>query len=238
HRPNSIRNEIFARSEFGRAFSINNLARHANIWKLLPIRCATQHQSATAHVAATDEISRESQLLPKTRQQNIDIFSCGNAAWKDDLASGWQLSCQTSRVPLKRCSITRIVLMNVDRGEFTQVIEINSCCCIDKSARRPNDKHTWGSPRRARKCSCVSNFTAKVKAAQKSEHLGDRRALFVAQFSREFEFRPIAQNHPCSFTTRVSRREKKNCDPILHFITISRFTSWGDLNVLLVHQVH
>ena len=95
-----MRQETSARSEFGRALSIKNRARHANIWKLLPIRCAAQHQSATAHVAATDEISGESQLLPKTTQQNLDIFSCGNAAEKDDLASGWQLSCQTSRVTL------------------------------------------------------------------------------------------------------------------------------------------
>jgi hypothetical protein len=34
--------------------------------------------------------------------------------------------------------------------------------------------------------------------------------MFAAQFSREFEFRPVAENHPRSFTTGVSRREKEN----------------------------
>src|SRR5439155_8616746 len=101
-------------------------------------------------------------------------------------------------------SITRIVLVNVDRGELTQVVEMNSLFCIDKPARRRNDKDTGSSPRRPRKCCCVRNFSTKVEAAQKREHFRDWRALFPAQFPREFEFRPIAQNHSRSFTSGVS----------------------------------
>ena len=49
----------------------------------------------------------------------------------------------------------------------------------------------------------VRQLATKVEAAEKSERLGDWRASFIAQSSCEFEFRPVAQDHPRSFTTGV-----------------------------------
>lgn len=99
----------------------------------------------------------------------------------------------------------RIVLVNADHGELTQIIQIDARSCIDQAPRGRNDKHTRGSARRTRKRSCIGDFTAKVEAAEKGEHLRDWRALFAAQFAREFELRPIARNHRRSSTVGVSR---------------------------------
>ena len=100
--------------------------------------------------------------------------------------------------------------MNIDRGEFAEVIETNAHPCIDKPARRRNNKYAWHPSERACKRICVSNLSAKIKAAQKSKHLRDWYALGVAQFSREIEFRLLAQNHPGSLAAGVSGRKKEN----------------------------
>ena len=81
---------------------------------------------------------------------------------------------------------------------------MNSLFCIDKPARRRNDKDTRSSARRPRKCGRIGNLSTKVEAAQKREYFRDWRALFPAQFPREFELRLIAQNHSRSLTSGVS----------------------------------
>src|SRR5213595_984017 len=76
---------------------------------------------------------------------------------------------------------------------------------------------------RTRKCICVGNFSTKIEAAQKSKHLRDCRALFVAQSSREFELRSLAQNHARSLTAGVRRGKEENAaaDLVLHQLQLS-----------------
>jgi hypothetical protein len=169
----------------------------------LSINRAAQHQSAATHVAATDEVSGEAQPVTKVREQNINIFSRGNAAEQNDFAPGRYFFCQTPCVALERCSITRIIFVNVDHSEFPQVIEANSLARIDQAAGWRDDKHPRGSSDRARKCICVGNFPAKIEAAQKSKHLSDCRASFAAQSFREIELRSLAQNHARPLTGSV-----------------------------------
>jgi hypothetical protein len=195
---------VSSRSELGRAFTINNRADHRDVWKLLPIRRTTQHQSAAAHVAAADEVSRKSEPVVKNTKENIDILSCSNAAEKNDLALNGQLFRQTSRVGLNRRPITRIVLVNVNRCEFTEIIKMDVRARLDQPSGRRDDEYTGNAARRPRKGSRVGNLSAKVEAAEKSEHFRNWRPLFAAQFSREFEPRSIAQNHPRAFAAGVS----------------------------------
>src|SRR5205814_950273 len=46
---------------------------------------ASQHQSASAHVATTDELDGKMQPLVENLEKNVHIFSSGNAAEQDDL---------------------------------------------------------------------------------------------------------------------------------------------------------
>src|SRR5438876_10899208 len=96
-------------------------------------------------------------------------------------------------------------IVNIDRSELTQVIERNGCIGIDQATSGRDYKNTSNSGRGPRKGSRICDLAAKVEAAEKGEHFRDRRAGFAAQFSREFEFRPVAQDHPRSFTGCVSR---------------------------------
>jgi hypothetical protein len=140
----------------------------------------------------------------KNAKENIDILSCSDTAEKNDLALSGQLLRQTSCVALNRRPITRIVLVNVDRCEFTEVMKMDARACIDQSSGRRDDKYTGSAARRPRKGTRVGNLSAKVEAAEKSEHFRNWRPLFAAQFLCELELRPIAENHPGAFTASVS----------------------------------
>ncbi len=76
---------------------------------------------------------------------------------------------------------------------------------IDKPTSGRDHKYTGVSGRGPRERSCVCDLAAKIEPAEKGEHLRDRRAAFAAQFPREFEFRPVAQYHPRSFSTGEGR---------------------------------
>jgi hypothetical protein len=109
--------------------------------------------------------------------------------------------------------------MDVDFRKFAQIIEMDSRPRIDQAARGRNHKDTWHSAGRARKGVCVRNLSAKIEAAEKSEYVRDWRAIFAAQLSGKRKLRLIAQNHPGSFPSSVSGREKENpvADAIFHF---------------------
>ena len=113
--------------------------------------------------------------------------------------------------------------MNVDQSEFTQVVETNSRVRFDQATRWRDNKYARGSSDRTRKCICVGNFPAKIEAAQKSKHLRDCRALFVAQSFREVELRALAQNHARSLTAGVRRGKEENAaaDLVLHQLQLS-----------------
>ena len=83
--------------------------------------------------------------------------------------------------------------VNIDRSEFTQVIEMDPRSGIDKPTSGRDHKYTGDSGRGPRKRSRICDLTAKIKAAEKGEHFRDRRAAFAAQFPRQFEFRPVVQ---------------------------------------------
>src|SRR5207302_6891847 len=103
-----------------RAFAAQNRAGHRNISQFLSVRCATQHQSAAAHVAASDEISRKAQSFIKVFQENVDVFSSGDAAKQNNVTIARQIFGETPHGLLERFAITRITLINIDRREFAQ----------------------------------------------------------------------------------------------------------------------
>src|SRR5881227_4179376 len=113
-------------------------------------------------------------------------------------------------VALDRQPVARIALVNIHLCKFAQIIETNSRSCIDQAACWRNDKHTGSSARWSRKRRGVSNFSAKIEPAQKSEYVRDGRAAFAAQSSRERKLRLLAQNHSRSFASGVRGRQKKN----------------------------
>ena len=76
---------------------------------------------------------------------------------------------------------------------------------IDKPTGGRDHKYTGDSGRGPRERSGVRDLAAKIEPAEKGEHLRDRRAVFAAQFPREFEFRPVVQYHACSFSTGKGR---------------------------------
>src|SRR5437588_1354971 len=201
---------VSARSEFRRPFPIHNRACHRDVGKFLTIHRTTQHESATAHIAAADKCRRKSQPVAESCQQDFNVLAGGDAAEKNHFALCGQFGRETPRVALDRQPVARIALVNIHLCKFAQIIETNSCSRIDQAACWRNDKHTWSSARWSRKRRGVSNFSAKIEPAQKSEYVRDGRAAFAAQSSRERKLRLLAQNHSRSFASGIRGRQKKN----------------------------
>jgi len=59
---------------------VQDSPHNGNISEFLPIGRATQHQSTAAHVAAPNEIDRETKPVFEMFKKDIDIFSGGDAA--------------------------------------------------------------------------------------------------------------------------------------------------------------
>ena len=202
----SGRRLVSARSKPGRAFSINNRACHCDVSEVPAglLHSVTSIRRGSCRRDPTKSTGNRSRS-PKLASKTFTYFPVAMLPRRMiSLATG-QFSCENTRVSLNRRSKTRIVTVNIDRCEFTQVIETNPRSGIDKPTSGRDHKHTGYSGRRPRERRRVCNLAAKVEAAEKGEHLRDRRAAFAAQFSREFEFRPVAQYHPRSFPTGERR---------------------------------
>src|SRR5436189_6316042 len=81
---------VSSRFELGRALSFSDGAGDGNVGELGAIDGAAEQQSAPAHVAASDEIGRETEPLPEMFEEPVDVFGGGDAAEENDLGIRWQ----------------------------------------------------------------------------------------------------------------------------------------------------
>src|SRR4051812_19438176 len=132
---------ISSRLELWWALSFSHRAGDRDVIQLGPVDSATEKQSATAHVAAPDEIGGETKALTEMFQKYVDVFRGGDAAEKDDLGICRQFFRQTLNVPLERPAITRIVLLNVDFSELAEIGETDWGAGRDKAACRRDDEN-------------------------------------------------------------------------------------------------
>ena len=143
-------------------------------------------------------------------QENIDVFPGSDAAKQNDVAIARQNCRELPHCFLERFAVARISFININRGEFAQIGKGDCRSCIDQSPRWRDDEHAAISIGRARERVRVSDLAAKIEAAQKSEHLGDRGAAFAPQFRRQLELRSLAQNHLGAPAAGISRRKYEN----------------------------
>ena len=107
--------------------------------------------------------------------------------------------------------------MNIDRCEFTQVIEMDPRSRIDKPTSGRDHKYAGVSGRGPRERSRVCDLAAKIEPAEKGEHLRDRRAAFAAQFPRRVRIPPCRSASCALVLHRRKRVREEKCG------TASRF---------------
>ena len=83
----------------------------------------SQQQSAAAHIAAPDKLEREFQPLTERSHQHIDIFFCADTAEQDSIAPFAQSFCKLARIAFKRGAVTRISVINFDRGKSRKLFK-------------------------------------------------------------------------------------------------------------------
>ena len=113
---------ISSRLQFGRSLSLSHRARHGDVRQFVAIDRAAQQQSAAAHVPAPDEIRWKTQPFPKMREENIDIFSRGDASQQNNFRVCRQFFRESLDRAFEGFAIARIVFIDVDGGELAQII--------------------------------------------------------------------------------------------------------------------
>jgi len=124
---NALSFRISSWLQLGRTFSFSHGARHRDVGQFVAIDCATQQQSATAHVPAPDEIRRKAKPVPQMREKNVDVFSGRDASKQDDFAICRQFLRELFQITLERSAITRIVFIDIHLTEVAQILDPDRC---------------------------------------------------------------------------------------------------------------
>jgi hypothetical protein len=132
---------ISSRLELRRALSFSHGAGYGDVIQLGAIDGATEEQASAAHVAAPDEIGRETEALTEVFEEDVDVFRGGDTAEKNDLRIRRQFFGKLLNVPFEWPAITRIVFVNIDFAELAEVGETDRRSCRDKAARRRDDEN-------------------------------------------------------------------------------------------------
>ena len=160
------------------AFSVQHGATNADVGKFAFFARRSQQESAAAHIASSDEISRELQSVAKAFEQDVAIFRRRDAAEQNRLATFPELACKRAGVASNRLKVARIGPVDIDvpkRAEFVDrepLFRIKQPAIggdhADHSAGFTRD-HVLG----------VGEFASKVEAAGKREDLPESEALAV-----------------------------------------------------------
>src|SRR5438067_6835425 len=132
---------VSSRLELWRAFPFSHGAGDGNVGELAAVDGAAEQQSAPAHVAASDEIGRETESLTEMFEKHVDVFGGGDAAEENDLGIRWQRFREPFHVALERGPITRVGLVDIDRGEFLEISENDWRRGRNQSARRRDNEN-------------------------------------------------------------------------------------------------
>src|SRR5437870_2601739 len=117
--PHSFR--ISSRIELRRALSFSHGAGDGNVGELGAIDGTAEEQTAPTHVAAADEIGRETKPLTEVFEEHVNVFGGRDAPEENDLAFRRQRFREPFHVALKRGAITGVGFVNIDSGEFLEI---------------------------------------------------------------------------------------------------------------------
>jgi hypothetical protein len=172
---------------------------------------ASQHQSATTHVAAADEVVRKQKLSAENRQQQIDVFAGSHAAEEHDFALRTDCRVQRPRGAFERLPVTGVGQVDSSVGKRAQRIDGNACISRAKTGIGRNHEYAVGSHgivriRRPRKPSGIRQLAAKVQPAHETKEIPEHCTVATLELSCKGESRGRSQHKLCAATGTVCRR--------------------------------
>ena len=115
-------------------------AEHGDVSQLFAGFDASQHESTSAHVSATDEFGRKHKLRSEDAEQGIHIFGGRDAAQKYDLTVCVNPLGKESRVALEWHSIARVRRIQVAGSNSPQAIRRHQSIGRQKAAAGRNNE--------------------------------------------------------------------------------------------------
>lgn len=175
------------------------------IFQLALFLDTAKQQRAAAHITAPDEFGRHAELLTGDMGQDIEILAAGNAAEKDDFATGANLGDKFSHVAEKRTPIERILLTDRHAGKTAKLRQPNGHIAREKACGRRDYQDAVRACRRAGEGPRVREFAAKIKRAQETENLSQGSSFGASQPRGEIRSAVSLENPTRSLAVAIRR---------------------------------
>ncbi len=210
--PCRIRLRALHLRQFRRPRPTTHAPSHRNIFQFNLLACATQQQTSAAQIPAPHKFSRKQKALAKNTQKWLDIFRRSDAPQKHSIAILPEAFAKRAPIAHKRRAIRSLSLANIPSSNRAQLIQSKNAVRGNQPAGSSNNENTRNAFRRISINTRVNQFPAKIKPADKTKNIPQRRAL-TANPLRQFRTRRITQNHPRPIPRSIRRRKQKNTPP-------------------------
>ena len=184
-------------------------ARDRYVLELARGEHATKHESAAAHVTASDEVGRKTEAAVKPALDHVDILSGGDAPEQDHGVVTGERGGERGGVALKGLAEFRLAGGHADLRDLAEVLEADDRVGRNEPAAWRDYQYSVGDRPRAREGAPVRELASEVETAQEGEDLAQRRpALAELNGERERGFLPKKDLGPPPAAVR--RREEED----------------------------
>ena len=158
------------------------MAREPSEWDVRQLRsraCATQHETAAAHIASSDEFFWKQQPVTEDANHRFEVLRCRNASEKDKIAVFARRFIQEATVLFQWKPVARI--RDVDRNgcELLKVFHADDGLGRDQAAGRGDDEYTGNAAWRRGKRLRIGHLSTEVQSADKCECFSQSGSAFT-----------------------------------------------------------
>ncbi len=171
--------------------------------------CASQHQSAPAHVAAADEIGGKHKTLTKDFQKRLCVFSARDAAEQHVQARWAGVLIQQFRSARKSISINVIAFIDRDIRNRAELLDRDGRIRRNEASARHNDDRGRNAGRSGGKGFRIGDLASKIQTTNETVDLAKGSAA-LAQLHSQIEACLVAEQHVISRTTGLGGREQED----------------------------
>jgi DsbC/DsbD-like thiol-disulfide interchange protein len=161
-------------------------ARDGNVGELARGEHASKHESAAAHVAASDEVGRKAQAAVQPALDHVDVFSGRDAPEQDRGVVTGERGGERGGVAFEGLAEPRLAGGDADLRNLAEVLEADDRVGGNEPAAGRDYQDTVGD----RPCACesapVRELASEVETAQEGEDLAQRRPA-LAELNSERE---------------------------------------------------
>lgn len=168
-----------------------------------------QHESAAAHITATNELRGEEKPVAEDFEQGIGVLGAGDTAEKHvrtrclrvlvDELCGLEQGVAEGRIPF----------VDSDFGGGSKLGRIDDLARRKQACAGHHDERRGKARRWGFEGGCVGHFSSKIQAADERVDFADGGGA-GAEFLRESEIGTVAEQHGVARTASLGRRKEED----------------------------